>query len=191
MSERRISQEDHSASLESTLFDDSIIDSMADKLGSYDAAYRALGVSPPVYERPEIKTESNDGASVELGARALALHNIMGTYNQLNKAMGARIASQTPSSNFNQRYRYPEEVTEQMGGKASRMIHENEEDFDTLNATSQMLSSGFSTEEVDVQKARLKRDLSLQYGPGKAYAPERAKFVNKLARTAKKINKAA
>lgn len=174
--------------LDNTLFDDKLLDDMADKVGSYDEARRLLGIETPLYERPEI-TVHHEGASVELGARALATHNIMDTYNQLNKTMGARIVSEQPGNEFNQRYRHPEEVREHMGDKASKMIHENNDDFDTLNATSDMIKAGFSQESVDQQKAQLKRDMMNRYGPGKAYAPERNKLVNKLSKTAQRSSR--
>ena len=174
--------------LENTLFDDTVIDALADKLGSYDQAYRSLGISAPTYERPE-SVVSTDGASVELGARAVAISNIMSTYNQLNKNMGARIVSEIPNSSFNQRYRYPEEITEQMGSKASNMLHANKNDFDVLNDTEGMIRAGFSAEYAESQKAGLKRGLVNKYGPGKAYAPERKKVVTKIERTVKRSQK--
>lgn len=166
-------------SIENTLFDDTLLDDMADKVGSYDDARRLLGLKTPTYETPE-STVSSDGASVKLASRALAASNIMATYNQLNKTMGARIASQQPGNDFVKRYDHPEQVTEHMGGKASGMIHRNDADFDTLNATKAMIEAGFDEEMVIRQKDILKRKMINKYGPGKAYAPGRRKFITHL-----------
>jgi hypothetical protein len=173
-------------SVSETLFDDALINEMADKVGSQDEAHRMLGLIPPRYER---QPEPTRGAAVELGARALAVHNVMETYNQLNKTMGARIVSERFDNEFDQRYSHPAEVRERMGEKAASMIRANKDDFDTLNASADMVKAGFSTQVVERQKRQLTTDLLDKYGPGKAYATDREKVVNKLSRTAKRTSR--
>lgn len=125
------------------------------------------------------------GVSVELGARALALHNMMATYNQLNKAEGARKAHRVPGNLFDTRFARPEEVLESMGSKAARMIHDNHEDLRTLNATDELADSGLYTHaQAESQERLLARALSDRYGPGKVRAPERDKMVRKASRAA-------
>ena len=143
------------------------------------------------YHIPEVKiTEPSDGVSVELGARALALNNIMATYNHLNKTMGANIISQIPDSEFNTRYQHPEQVREHMGGKAAAMLHYNVEDFTVLNATKELIDAGFDTTQVEMQQRAINKDLLNKYGPGKAYAPARKKLVKKVSNTAQRVNNA-
>jgi len=179
-----------------TLFDDDTFDKVehiVDTQGlSYGQARQIVG-SEPIYETPEVKTKtpSGDGVSVELGARALALNNVMATYNQLNRTRGANIVSQYPDNEFNTRYRHPEEVREHMGGKAAAMIHFIKEDFSVLNATDELIAAGFDAKSVIRQEDTIKKDLLNKYGPGKAYARDREKVVKRAAKTAKKVNQAA
>jgi hypothetical protein len=175
-----------------TLFDDNTFDKVehiVDTQGlSYSDARQIVG-SEPIYKTPEIKSKTalDDGVSVELGARALALNNVMATYNQLNRTRGANIVSQYPDNEFNTRYRHPEEVREHMGGKAAAMIHFNKEDFSVLNATDELIAAGFDAKIVNRQEDLIKKDLLNKYGPGKAYARDRKRVVQKVAKTAKKL----
>jgi hypothetical protein len=173
-------------SADETLFDDTLLNEMTRTVGSQDQAYLMLGIIPPRFER---QVEPTRGAAVELGARALAVNNVMDTYNHLNKTMGARIVSERSDSDFNQRNSNPSKVIEGMGRKAAGMIHANKDDFDTLNASADMLNAGFSAQVVDRQKRQLTTDMLNAYGPGKAYAADREKVVNKLSRTAKRTSR--
>jgi hypothetical protein len=131
---------------------------------------------------------AQEGASIELGARALSLHSIMATYNYLNKTRDARKASQDSNSEFSKRYAHPDEVIERMGQKVAGMIHDNENDFKYLNATDELIAVGFDKEDVMRQQRRLKSELLDIYGPGKVHAPERKKFVKKVQVVAHKVN---
>ena len=161
-----------------TLFDDNTFNK-----------FEHIDSSEPVSITPEsLIVEPSDGVSVELGARALALNNIMATYNQLNRTRGANIVSQYPDNKFDTRYRHPEEVREHMGGKAAAMLHYNDEDFNVLNATNELIAAGFDVKSVIRQEVQIKKDLLDKYGPGKAYAGNRKRVVQKAAKTAKKVN---
>jgi murein L,D-transpeptidase YcbB/YkuD len=169
---------------EEALFDDTIFDDVEkhmDKLGiSVAEAQYALGVEAPRYERPIAPEE---GVSVDLGARALALSNIMDTYNQLNKLAGA-----SQAGDFAARYSRPNDVYKNMTQKAERMLKSNKNDFETLNATDKFVAAGNDPDLVQLQEDRIKRELTNKYGPGKAYAPERAKAVRQAINVAKKVN---
>lgn len=189
-----------------TLFDDETfdaIDRLVDVRGiSYDEARRIVSAKSS-YERPEpalssrvpeapssSPIEAPRGASVDLAARALALENIMATYNQLNKTMGATITSQYPDNAFEARYAHPEEVRENMGRKAAGMLHRNEADFKVLSAAADLIAVGFDQDEVTRQERRLKSELLDTYGPGKVYAPTRKRLVRTAKRTAGQTGRA-
>ena len=177
-----------------TLFDDDSFDDkiehIVDTRGvSYDDASRMVGVSVES-SAPEIQNASSaqEGVSVELGARALALHNIMATYNQLNKTRGARLAGAVPGNSFDSTYRYPDEVRENMGLKATAMINSNYDDFRTLNATDELVAAGFDKTAVFVSEKAIQRNLLNVYGPGKAYAKQRSRLVKKVEKSSKTIH---
>jgi len=128
------------------------------------------------------------GVSVELGARALALNNIMETFNYLNKRMKAVVDSQSPDSKFNARYEHPEEVLEMMGKKAATMLHFNKDDYRTLNATTELIDAGFHPQKVDMQERQIRKDLINSFGPGKAHSPDRKKVVQRASTAAIQVN---
>lgn len=172
------------------LFDDATFDEVEQTVNtiptSYDHARPVHDVE--TFHIPEITKEPSEGVSVELGARALALHNIMATYNQLNRTMGANIVASYTDSSFDTRYRHPDEIREKMGHRAAVMIHHNKADFQTLNATDELIAAGFDKTQVERQERRIQADLLNEYGPGKAYADERKKVVKKAETAAKKAN---
>ena len=147
-----------------TLFDDHTFDVSEPSIEIVD--------TPAVFE----------GIAVELGARALALHNIMATYNQLNKTRGARITGEVAGNEFDQRYQHPDEVRENMGRKAAKMLHFNKADFETLNATHELIAAGFPVNRAADQERQINKDLLDKYGPGKVYADTRSKVVIKAQR---------
>ena len=152
--------------IDDAVFKDEEVDRVVDTRNvSYDVARRIVGVEEREYGVPK---PVGEGASVELGARALALHNIMDAYNQLNKTMGARISSQYADSSFTTRYSYPDEVMENMGRKAAQKLHSIESDFATLTDREELLAQGFSTEEINRTERLIRKDLLDTYGPGKA-----------------------
>jgi hypothetical protein len=177
-----------------TLFDDDMIDEkiehIVDTRGISYAQARSL-VELDIFKPPELKVrEPEDGVSVELGARALALHNIMATYNQLNRTRGARITSEYPDNEFDARYDYPERVIAGMGRKAAAMLHHNKEDLRILNATDELIAAGYDPRLAQLQERRIGNDLLDAYGPGKAHAGDREKVVKRASKTAQKVNKA-
>jgi hypothetical protein len=175
--------------LDDAVFKDEEVDRVVDTRNvSYDVARRIVGVDERSYETPK---SAGEGASVELGARALALHNIMDAYNQLNKTMGARISSQYADSSFASRYTYPDEVMENMGRKGSQKLHAIESDFATLVDRDELLEQGFSSEAVNRAERELRKGLLDKYGPGKAYAKDRAAVVKRAERAARAGSKAS
>ena len=150
-----------------------------------------LNVELPKLPSLEVHADHpTEGVSVELGARALALHNIMGTFNQLNKAMGVRKTFAYADNTFEARYSEPELVIENMGRKAAKMERYNREDYRTLNATRELIAAGFDPAQTQLQEALIQRDLLNDYGPGKSYAPNRKKVASKASAVAIKSNKA-
>ena len=174
------------------LFDDTTFDAALDQIVdtqgiSYYDARRKLGIPNETQEAEHLKTveqDSPDGASVSLAARALALSNIMGTFNQLNKTMGARKVSQHANNEFQARYQNPEEIIDRMGSKASTMLHRNKADLNVLNATDALAREGFDDEDVLRSRDDIKKDLINVFGPGKAYAPDRKKVVRRATKAA-------
>ncbi len=173
-----------------TLFDDdtfSKIDHIVDTRGeSYDQARRLLNIDAPHYETPEAAAprDPSEGVSVRLGTRAIALANIMATYNQLSSTMGVRKYRQYADNDFDARYERPEIVVENMGMKASVMIHRNEKDFEDITATKELIEAGFEPNAVAYQERRLKIDLNNMYGPGNTKAPARHKLITTARRAA-------
>lgn len=160
---------------------------------SYFEAARIMGLElKNEYQTPEIEViEPSDGVSVSLGARALALKNIFATYNQLNKVMGANIiTSRSVENRFNTRYDRPEEVIENMGLKATAMLNSNKKDLRILNATDELISAGYDPQHVQMHERKISKDLLDKFGPGKAYAPARKKVVQKVQRTANRVETA-
>jgi len=178
------------------LFDDNFayVEHLVDQGISYDDARRELGIEKPSYQTPEVIEDPNvdlhPGAAVELGARALAISNIMDTYNQLNKTRGARMVRDYTNNPFDKRYkRAADEMQEIMGIKASVMIHRNKEDFNTLAATSEMIEAGFTEEEAAAYRNGIEKKILNEYGPGKALADDRKKLVKRVSHTAQTVNR--
>jgi hypothetical protein len=175
------------------LFDDTTFDAALDRIVdtqgiSYHDARRKLGMpyETQAVEHPAaVEQDSTEGVSVSLADRALALSNIMGTFNQLNKTMGARKVSQQANNEFQARYQNPDEIIDRMGSKASTMLHRNKEDLNVLNATDAMVREGFDNEDVLRSRDDIKKDLINIYGPGKAYAPDRQKVVSRAIKAAR------
>ena len=172
---------------------DSQLEYIVDTQGvSYDQARRMLGLETVQYVAHEVESESlavepSDGVSVELGVRALALSNIMATYNQLNKTMGANISSYYPNNDIDARYISPDVMRERMGKKAASMLHDNEADLNNLNATKELIAVGYEPKQVEIQRRKIGKDLLDRYGPGKVYSPVRKKVVQKAQRTANRV----
>jgi len=166
-------------SIEGTLFEGAFLDDLANELGSSDLAHKELGV-----RSREVQSE---GVSVELSTAALALDNIMTTYNQLNRTMGARTqAEEREGSDFTARYNVdgahegPEKIIERMGYKATRMLMANENDFAALHKTKELIEAGFSTSDAEIAARIAKASLLTTYGPGVAYAKDRAALVQRI-----------
>ena len=122
------------------------------------------------------------GASVSLGERALALVDIMDYYNQANKTRGANLSS----GDLERRYgaRGAHEITTNMTAKTNVMSRAARRAFDTLTAESQMVEAGFDADDMLLARRQLERTITSQYGPGRAYARDRQKFVRRAEKVA-------
>lgn len=176
MSEYPSQQNHHETPPSATLFDDDFI---------------LYGITKTPEENASAEpAEPSRGAAIEIGARAVAaVENIMATYNQLNKTEGARKTSAYVGNDFSRRYSKPEATLEGMGVKGSWMIHRNRADFDYLNNEAGMRQAGFSEAEINTEKEQLKNALVQKYGPNRAYAGERKKFITKVKRSARNADK--
>lgn len=169
-----------------TLFTDSFVEDYSVTVGKPVLdTYELLGLVP------EAGDHTHSGASVSLGERAVALANIMATFNQLNKTKGARTITHTANNRFEARYSEkgedPSAVIENMGRRAAIMIHHNELDYDVLNANQAMIAAGFNEKYVERQKNDLKKELVNVYGPGKAYVQHRSKVIRKAQVATKRV----
>jgi len=172
---------------EDDIYDQEIAHIVDTQYVSYDDARRIHRLETDQYEM----SETQDGASVELGTRALALTHIMATYGQLNKTMGAIKSKEYQGVGINARYINPDQVREGMGRNAAKMIQKNETDLNALNNTQELIAAGFEPKEVELQKRKTGRELLDRFGPGKIYAPGRKKFIRRIQRVSNMVNEAA
>ena len=166
--------------LDESVFDDTLLDKTAEQLGSYDEARRRLGIKAPEYETP--KSEAELGAFVTLDARTLAVQGILASINLANKAGGATRQAEITNSDFNRRYKDPEEAASNMRFGAKRHLGEH---FDTLNATGAMINAGFELDYVNFYKNRLRDRKKSFEGIGRKSVAIRKKEAEKVEQTAK------
>lgn len=151
--------------------------------------YNAIGGPVEPLSVQEVAAEATSGyhevvpVAVDLRARAFAIESLMAYYNQRNKSIGASTTRELHINPFDDRYGVEAAAVEHnMYGKLDR---ENfEKNIDILNASHALQQNGYPEEKLQANKAALKKDLNLQYGPGNAYAPERYKLVNAARKTA-------
>lgn len=172
----------HEALLEATIFDDALLDDMAEKLGSYDEARRHLGIKAPEYEPPSIEAEP--GAFLKLGARAIAVQGILEGINIRNRAGGASKTAEVVDSDFNRRYQNPQDILSGMSYSASRSEKEREKYLNILNATTAMIDAGFDPDHVTFYRNRLQDEVKPYEGAGPRSVTKRNKLARKVQNTA-------
>lgn len=176
------------------LFDENELDDLADKLGSYDLAYRRLGITPP---RDEVDisispatepaespvrgvmnfVEAPQGPSVSLEARAEAIAKVFDFYNKSNRARGAVESRYTGFGRYGSE---ADEVANRMHGKVETAKTMANTALRTLAATDEMIRSGVPQYEAHSIATSISEDMNRQYGPGNALAPDRAKKLRKV-----------
>lgn len=172
---------------EMSIFDDALLDDMAAKLGSSDEAYRRLGIKKPDYVAPMRSQASVEGAAVDLGVRALAIHGIIEGISYRNKANGAQLTSQIEDSEFNKRYKSPEDVLSGMRYSSSRMRDKYEKHLDSLNASDALIAAGFNKADVQFTRNRLIDEIKPFELTGRPTVDRRQKFDAKAQHTAKAV----
>lgn len=174
--------------VDDAVFKDDAVEHVVDTQGvSYDAARRVVGVEARQYDTPTPETAELSGfkgISVDLGARAVAITNIMKAYSQTSKTLGAE-----ERNDFEARYRHPGEVLVNMDEKAKRMERAANKDYAVLSGRADFLAAGAPLAMVDAIEDSIKRDVRKAYGPGKTNYRERDKVKRKVAATARKANK--
>ena len=152
-------------------------ENQSNKSGAYLNDY---GVMEGLIETPR-------GASVSLGERALALVDIMNYYNQANKTRGAIASPGALRQRYGDRGSY--EVSTNMKAKSNDLGRVAKRAFETLTAEDEMLEAGFHKEDINYGKQVLVSRMAGKFGPGKVYAGERKKVVNKAKKAAKLDNR--
>ena len=173
-----------------TLFDDETFKEVEHTVDtrnvSYAEARTIVGVETPFYETPkDPELDLNPGVSVSLGARALALEEIMSTFNYLSRAAGAHKIIEHQDNDFEPRYSNPDIVIQNMDRKAAAMERKAESDYSILNATNALIDAGYDPKLAIQQEKQMKNKIIDTYGPGKMHAPDRAKIMRKVMKVAK------
>lgn len=134
------------------------------------------------YEPSEIEPLQN-GASVELGARAIALMKIMDGFNQQSKLRGISQASMY--TDFNERYKdRSSSVISGVASKAKEATRSLEEAVNVVSAEEELVQAGFTPMEARQIKRSLRRDLENKFGPGNSNYAARKKVTQKALRSA-------
>lgn len=158
------------------------IDRACDLFGSYDEARRHIGVEQPE-PNYEVLEGSEEPIAVNLRARAFALQSLMAYYNQLNKSRGASTVRQLHINPFDGRYKgEASDVESNMYRKLNNADFER--NIEILVAADALRSNGIDEDVVELEKVTLKSRLNAAYGPGKAKAEDRRKFLNTTRETA-------
>ena len=159
--------------LQNTLFDEAMIIGMTDDAISLDEVRRQLGIKAPEIITPKPPV---DGAFVKLGARALAIDQLMDSINYRNMKDGAHKTSETGGSDFNNRQSSPDATLSGMRFNDSQNKKADQESIDILNASTAMIAAGFSPEEVQWSRNRLIDTIKEYEGVGRKNVARRKKL---------------
>jgi len=135
--------------------------------------------------------DSNPGISVSLADRALALEDIMASYNQDSKIGGIDSIRNTYRNRFDMSYDNPDEIRQSAQTKAERLRKMASRALKVLNASDEMLSNGYNPDDVLIREVKLGRELRDKFGPGNSDSKKRANAVKKAATVAKKSQKSS
>lgn len=169
--------------VESTLFDEAMMTDMADDVTSVEDVRRQLGI-----KTPEIITPT-DGAFVELGARALAIHQLMNSINYRNKTNGAHMTAETGGSDFNTRQSSPEDTLSGMRFNDSQNKKADQNSIDILNASSAMIATGFHPDSIRFTRNQITSALKNYEGVGPKNVARRKKLDDKIQAVATRQHK--
>lgn len=171
---------------ESTLFGP-IIDEMSAKRADpnyYDDVYAEFNLIPP---QPTYELEPSEGASVSLGQRALALEAITLAISHEHKLSGAKVQANDPASYFSRQYGNDVyNVLEGMKARQYQLDQARKAAIEVLNASTAMQESGFTEEEVDVQRTGIKQELDRLNGTGREANYGRKKIVSRADKSAQR-----
>lgn len=180
-----------------TIFDDSIFEKVEDTVDkqnvSYAEARTIIGVETPFYETPkDPEFDPNPGVYINLGTRALALQEIMSTYNYISRVDGVHKKRAEAGNDFDRRYANPDAVVASMNFKASMMRRNAEKYYGILNATGALVDAGYDQGQGNEgralrQEKQMRNALIDTYGPGNKgdlHAYARKKLVKNALKVA-------
>lgn len=123
--------------------------------------------------------------AVELGAKAIALEQIMKRYNQESKLGGLAITRKMNPNQFDRRYKdKADKVHKGALTKLDGLRLDYDEAVSVLTASDAMRAHGYSEQDIQMHESRLRKALSKDLGPGNSNSKERAKAVNKAKKAA-------
>lgn len=155
---------------------------------SYADAKLSLGIeTPPLPELPVEAIEHrlpDEGVSINLGARAIALNTIMTAYNQLNKTRGVRehVENWDGPTDFETRYDRPMKTLSLMDKSGATKKGKANEAIQFLASSDRLVKEGFDKNEIDGLGEAVSHSLNKQFGPGNAYKSDRDKMLRKAYR---------
>lgn len=166
------------------------LDAAAEIHGSYDEAYRHLGVTPDEVEFESAPFEAVAAEPelppivVSLADRALALTDIMAYFNKANQLQGY-VKHKTGQGIRNGRPVTDSAALERnVRGSLRRMRPKFDEGLATLVAADALRAHGYDEAAIDLAQRAMQAQLNRAYGPGNAYAQDRAALVKKATRAA-------
>lgn len=130
--------------------------------------------------------DSNPGIFVNLADRALALADIMASYNQNSKIGGIDSIRTTSRNRFDMSYDNPDKIRQSAQTKAERLRKIANSALKVLNASDQMLSNGYNPDDVLFREVKLGRELRDKFGPGKSDFKKRSQVVDKAKKASKR-----
>ena len=162
----------------------------------YAEARTIVGAETPFYETPvNPELDPNPGVYVQLGTRALALQEIMSTYNYISRVDGVHKKRTEPGNDFDRRYANPDAVVANMDSKATMMRRDIEKYYAVLNATDALVDAGYDQGQGNEgralrQEKQMRIALIDTYGPGNKgdlHAYARKKLVKNAMKVAGKV----
>lgn len=155
------------------------LDAAVETFGSYDEAYRHLGVTPDEVEfepvaMPEAAAERPElpPIAVSLAERAMALEDIMTYLNKSNRLEGFKKSGGSAR------------VARNMRSGVREWRPKFDDGLAVLIAADALRAHGYAEADIEVMRVAMQKDLNDEYGPGRAYASDRAAVVKKANRAA-------
>jgi hypothetical protein len=167
---------------------ESQLDHAVETFGSYDEAYRHLGVTPDEVDfghLPETETVAVElpPIAVNLGERALALADIMEYLNKANKTRGSATLMDNGGGEFRTRYGLAApDVQHGAEINTTKLIDRFRRGVGVLAATDALRAHGYDEDDIELEYSRMQSDINRNFGVGNAYAKDRHVAVKKAAR---------